>query len=124
MTNNTIEIALTAMNHPHGWDILNAIRELTQNNQERKDNPPLLNAESIDVNAELIDNSRSIQLPRYHELQQKGIDIQSSSLNEVACQYQDRLDTAINAWLKWASHTIVQYPTSSLIRAIEQNWQP
>ena len=124
MTNNTIEIALTAMNHPHGWDILNAIRELTQNNQERKDNLPLLNTESIDIKAELIDNDFSIQLPQSNELQEKGIDIQNSSLNEVACQYSDRLKTVINAWLKWESQTTVQYPTLSLIRAIEQNWQP
>ena len=128
MTQNPLKVVMTAMNHPHGLEILQAICRLTQNESYTNPtpSPSIPTLESIDVSAKPIENTSPIsksQLSCHIELQQKGVDIHSSNLLKIADLYPERLTTAINAWLKWESNTVVKYPTLSLMKAIEEDWR-
>ncbi|NEP14569.1 MAG: hypothetical protein F6K14_31100 [Symploca sp. SIO2C1] len=60
MTQNTLKTAMTAMNHPHGLEILQAICRLTQNEPSANPTPSLPTVESIDVNAKSIESTSPI----------------------------------------------------------------
>jgi hypothetical protein len=114
MTKNALNLAMTAMNHPHALSILDSIHRLIEADHVHSSTTVV----APDVNTEL-----DFNLHRCSELQSYGVNTDEPRLLQLASQYPERLSSAINAWLKWVSYTKVEYPTWSLIRAIEQDWK-
>ncbi|MDJ1174384.1 hypothetical protein [Roseofilum capinflatum] len=125
---NSTDVAMAAMNHPKGYEILALVHELVQKNTLMSfaaDASPSLKTIEVTNTSGYTSTQKvfdSAQLPRSLELQHQGVNLESSELLAVVAQYPQRLKTAIHAWLKWAYCTEVEYPTRSLIKAIEDNW--
>ena len=115
MPQNPLDVAMTAMNNPNALEILDRIRCLF----EKDTNPPATAVAKSTSNTDL-----GFNLPRSSELKSHGVDTQDRRLIRIASQqHTERLNSAINAWIKWISYTCVEYPTLSLIKAIEKNWE-
>ena len=106
MANNLASLAITALQHPQGLKILELVS-------------------TMDVATVALDEKLAKpELPRMVELQAHGVDTSDPQLQKVAKEYSKQLQTAVDAWLSWAEHTKIAYPTRSLVIAIERNWLP
>jgi hypothetical protein len=115
MKHSSLELVYRALEHPHGHEILGAAVRLLSVDM----NGSFLKVTEPEVTHYLADN----EIPRSSELQFKGVDTSSLELLQVAKEYPERLETAIDAWLRWTSYSKVKYPTKSLINAIRTNWK-
>ncbi len=84
---------------------------------------PSLDQES-QPGAEVDSVDKSSALPCIQQLKQNRVNVGDENLQATARKYSARLQSAVSAWLEWARKTCIDNPTRSLIRAIEQNWQP
>lgn len=111
MSHSALDLAMKAMDCPQALEILNSIHRLggTGINYSSPVSKPKTNF--------------GTSLPRLSELEMYGVNSCAQRLIQVASQYPERLPSAINAWLNWISYTEVEYPTGSLVKAIEQNWK-
>ncbi|HBQ98498.1 MULTISPECIES: hypothetical protein [unclassified Roseofilum] len=125
---NNADLAMAAMNHPKGYEILTLVHSIVQKNTLMSftaDPHPQLKTIQVGTRGCASSPKKElnyIDLPRSPELQYEGVNIESSELLAVVAQYPQRLTTAIDAWLKWAYRTDVEYPTFSLIKAIKEDW--
>jgi len=107
MANHLANLAITAMQHPQGLKILELVS-------------------SMDVATVPLDEKLTEpDLPHIVELQAHRVDTSNPQLQKVAKEYPERLQTAVNAWLRWAKSisTEIEYPTLSLVRAIQKDWR-
>ncbi|MDJ1181942.1 hypothetical protein [Roseofilum casamattae] len=124
-----IDLAMAAMNHPKGDEILALVDRLVQKSaafDSATNDSPVFTTVEVTTNSTDLSSDRVLnytKLPRKIELWYQGVDLNDSQLLEVAAQYPQRLGTAISAWLRWANGTHVEYPTLSLIKAIERDWR-
>ena len=86
---------------------------------------PSLNRD-LNKNLNTTSNKKSVceKLPQLEQLKRNRVDIKDERLHEAVCQYPERINDAVAAWLEWSAVGNVSAPTRSLIKAIKEWWKP